>query len=212
MTTGRNILFDLDGTLVDSLPGIMTSACVAIERVMPGVPVPDLSTVIGPPIAVMFRRLWPTLNEADLAKLVAAFRAHYDDEGCLLSAPYPDVATVLGQLVSKGHRLFVVTNKPTAPARRLLAHNGLFDHFVFIAGPDFEDPPFSNKPDLARHLAARFGLVPEATFLVGDGHDDAAASEACGFAFIAARYGYGQPTGPALASLSHFAELEDLLN
>jgi phosphoglycolate phosphatase len=188
----ENVIFDLDGTLADTLPGIAASAHAAIARVLPETPMPDLRAAIGPPIATMFAQLWPRLPPEKMARLLAEFRAHYDTQGCLRSEPFPLACETLARLHAAGLRLFVLTNKPTAPARKILEHLGMAPWFVDIMGPDATQPPFRSKPDGARLLARKYRLGADATLVVGDGIDDADAAEACGFGFAAASYGYGR--------------------
>ena len=124
-TAVQNVVFDLDGTLVQSLEGIEESARVALSRVMPGEELPGLRSLIGPPLGQMFATLWPTLSSERLALLMAEYRAHYDSVGCLRSRPYPRVPEVLSHLHRTGMRLFVLTNKTITPAGKILAHLGL---------------------------------------------------------------------------------------
>ena len=203
----QNIIFDLDGTLVDSLPGIEESARAAIGRVLPDEPMPDLRSVIGPPIATMIAKLWPGLPGECAVLLLAEFRSHYDREGCLLAQAYPGVGEGLARFFASGVRLFVLTNKPLAPAVKILSHLGFMKYFACVSAPD-SAPPFDSKPVGARQLAEKYALVPAATILVGDGADDAASAAACGFIFIAAAYGYGRAAEEAAIRVEKFSEIE----
>lgn len=108
----ESIIFDLDGTLVNSLSGIEASARYAVEKCLPERKLPALRELIGPPIATMLAMLWPDLDQDRLKAVVTAFREHYDVQGCLLSELYPNVAETLDHLRHCGLRLFVLTNKP----------------------------------------------------------------------------------------------------
>lgn len=207
----KSVIFDLDGTLVDSLPGIEYSARTAIESVLPGVPMPDLKAIIGPPIAAMFARLWPDLDPEKMARLVAAFRSHYAEKGCLDSLPFPGVMDSLSRLQAAGLRMFVLTNKPAAPTKTILVALGLAEFFAGVLAPDSPESPFASKPDGARALMRRFALDADQTTLVGDGADDAAAAEACGFRFIAAAYGYGTAAETAATRAEKFSDIEGFL-
>ncbi|MEI8310259.1 MAG: HAD hydrolase-like protein [Verrucomicrobiota bacterium] len=207
----RNVIFDLDGTLVDSLPGIEYSARTAIGSVLPGVPLPDLKAIIGPPVATMFARLWPDLDPEKMAQLVAAFRSHYVEKGCLDSRPFHGVTETLSCLQAAGLRMFVLTNKPAAPTKTILRTLGLAEFFAGVLAPDSPESPFASKPDGARALMRRFALDPGQTTLVGDGADDAASAEACGFRFIAAAYGYGAAAATAATRVEKFSEIERYL-
>ncbi|MEI6070553.1 MAG: HAD hydrolase-like protein [Verrucomicrobiae bacterium] len=207
----RSVIFDLDGTLVDSLPGIEYSARTAIGSVLPGVPMPDLKAIIGPPVAAMFARLWPDLDPEKMAQLVAAFRSHYVEKGCLDSRPFPGVTETLSRLQAAGLRMLVLTNKPVAPTNTILGTLGLAEFFTGVLAPDSPESPFASKPDGARALMRRFALDPGQTTLVGDGADDAAAADACGFRFIAAAYGYGAAAETAATRVEKFSDIEGYL-
>jgi len=204
----KNIIFDLDGTLVNSLPGIEESTRIAIARVLPGEAMPDLRATIGPPVAAMFARLWPDLPAERMALLLAEFRAHYDETGCLGSEPYAGVPEVLARLSGAGIRLFVLTNKPLQPTLKIIDHLGFAKFMTDVATPDSSLPPFESKAAAARFLGKKYSLSPDATLLIGDGADDAAAARECGFAFIAAAYGYGGAATDAAIRVEMFSEIE----
>lgn len=210
-----NFIFDLDGTLVDSLPGIEASTRRALEIAGIDRPLPPMRELVGPPIATMLARLWPDLCADQLAAVLRAFRQHYDAEGCLASTPYPGVPETLHTLQAHGARLFVLTNKPFQPSRRLLGHHGLETVFTDIVSPDSVTPAFSRKSDGAMLLSSRYGLSRSTTVLMGDGLDDSQAAAEHGFGFITAVYGYGsaartRPAG-ALASAESFSDILNLL-
>jgi phosphoglycolate phosphatase len=211
MARVQNIVFDFDGTLFDSYPSIEASAALAVARVMPGVCLPDLRPVIGPPIAKMFAMLWPDLPAETMAALLAEFRAVYDAGGCLKAEPYPGVHETLAALRAKGLRLFVLTNKPEKPTRAILAHQKLLGYFEAVHCPDSAHP-FARKPEGAEKLTALWCLAPEHTALVGDGADDCESARRCGFHFWHASYGYGSPAATSQAKrLEKFADLDKIL-
>jgi phosphoglycolate phosphatase len=109
----------------------------------------------------------------------------------------------------------VLTNKPTSPAKKILAHLGLAAFFTEVIGPDSVSPPFPRKPDGARLLIQRHGLAPRSTTLVGDGEDDMEAATECGFRFIAAAYGYGKAAESRLltplTTIKNISEIKQIL-
>lgn len=212
MTATRyvNAIFDLDGTLVDSLPGIEASTRFALERCAPELDLPDLRSLIGPPIASMFARCWPNLPTVKMDALVAAFRQHYDSAGCLMSQLYPEVLDTLSTLNARGLTLFVLTNKPLAPARRILEHRGTLPFFREVISPDSTTPPFTRKAEGARLLRRRFELEPGSTLLLGDGMDDLEAAAECGYTFAIAAYGYGSATRDPRAELTRVERFPDI--
>ncbi len=211
MSNTAAVIFDLDGTLVDSLPGIESSSRSAIGRLLPEELMPDLRALIGPPIAEMLARVWPDLDPEKMAQIVAAFRAHYAEKGCLESLPYQGVIETLSRLQDAGLRMFVLTNKPAAPTKTILGALGMAGFLVGVFAPDSPEAPFTSKPDGARALMRRFGLVAGQTTLIGDGADDAAAAEACGLRFIAAGYGYGAAADTAAIRVEKFSDIEGYL-
>jgi phosphoglycolate phosphatase len=148
----RDILFDLDGTLVDSLPGVEFAARAAWEAVRPGPPCPSMRRLIGPQIQEMFRRVVPGADASTLGALVHAFRATYDNSGWQKTVPFPGVSDALKELTTNGIRCFVVTNKPTAATQRVLKHCGLRRFFVAVLSPDSRMPSFTSKTETARAL------------------------------------------------------------
>jgi phosphoglycolate phosphatase len=187
----RNIIFDLDGTLIDSFPGIAESLSHAVSLVNPLLDLGDLKPHIGPPLPVMLSRMWPQHDEGVRGRVLMEFRADYNSRGCLFSVPYPGIPETLQQFHSSGITLFVLTNKPETPTRRILAHLGLEHHFREVISPDSQTPPLRSKPEGALLLARKHGLIATETLLVGDSQDDLKAAHAAGFQFLEASYGYG---------------------
>ena len=103
--------------------------------------------------------------------------------------------------------MFVLTNKPATPTKTILEALGLAGFFAGVLAPDSPESPFASKPDGARALIRLFALDADQTTLVGDGADDAAAAEACGFRFIAAAYGYGTAAATAVTRAEKFSEI-----
>ena len=200
------IIFDLDGTLVDSLPGIEASLRVAAAACDRPREVPPIRSVIGPPIATMIESLWPDLDGRERQRAVAAFRAHYDSDGCLLAELFGGVAATLDALSTRGIRLFVLTNKPARPTETILERTGIRSHFADVIAPDTHTPPFASKNAAASWLQQKHDLLPATTLIVGDGLDDANAGAQCGFGFVAAAYGYGRAV--ARSDLARVATLE----
>lgn len=208
------ILFDLDGTLVDSLPGIEASLRHTVERCLPGRLLPDLRPIIGPPVRAMMSRLWPNLTPEQLERAVSVFREHYDSEGCLHSPLYEGVGDTLRTLQNNGVTMFVLTNKPFAPARLILERNAIAMRFARIVSPDAVVPVLKSKREGAELLRREYRLGSEATIVIGDGYDDFEAAQACGFRFFLAAYGYGSaavttalPAAPRVKTFSDIARL-----
>ncbi len=188
-----NLIFDLDGTLIDSLPGIENSLRAALARCQPGRTLAPgaLCPRVGPPLAGIIAGLWPDLSPEEITALVAAYRAHYLAESCAATRAFPGAGETLLALCAAGKRLFLLTNKPRAQTALILGALGWRDLFAEVSCPDDPARPFARKEAGALALRARHALDPAATLLVGDAADDARAAAGAGFAFAGARYGYG---------------------
>jgi phosphoglycolate phosphatase len=185
-------LFDLDGTLVDSLPGISHSFSRALNLVLPHATLPNIRPFIGPPIREIFQRaLNGAANSQDLDALELEFRRSYDADGWQLSVPYPGVIDGITALVNSGVDCYVVTNKPAIPTHRILNHFGLSALFQEVVTRESRTPHFTSKREATRDLANRLSGPRSQILFIGDSTDDAEAAKACGFRFAAADYGFG---------------------
>jgi len=212
------LIFDLDGTLVDSLPGIESAAQTAWGIVQPDRPCPALRPLIGPPIREMFQRAWPDVPAETLQALERAFRKAYDSEGWQMTTAYPEVVETLASFNAAGLMCLGVTNKPQFATQRILEHCRLKPHFREFLSPDSTDPAFKSKAEAVAVLLTRYDLHPNHTLLVGDSLDDARAAQACDLQFAAFIGGYGQvepQTGlpidlrfECFTDLLHFVEVE----
>ncbi len=206
------VFFDLDGTLVDSLPGIEYSAGVAWRSVGLAGGCPPLRPFLGPPIREIFRRLLPDADAATLNALHAAFRVDYDSKGWMKTEVYPGVLDTLSGLVADGVRCFGVTNKPSLSAQRILTHCGLRPYFSAFLSPDSRTPSFSSKAEAVLSLMSDNGLEPAGVLLVGDTADDGLAAQTCGVRFVAFAGGYGfQSLAPSLPVAFVCRQFTDLL-
>lgn len=186
-----NLIFDLDGTLLDSFPGIAYSAQEAMAQVLPGRKAPDFRPFIGPPIREIYRRALGETDEGILRQLEQAYRASYDFEGWRQTRTYPDVTETLQRLIEQDFICFVLTNKPRLPTLKILENLKLDCYFKAVMTPDMRTPCFTSKSEAAHGLCREFKLRAGETLLVGDSPDDAAAAADCGFAFAGVAFGYG---------------------
>ena len=113
------ILFDLDGTLTDSGPGIMKAGQYALRAFGIERDWRELSFFVGPPLSETFARF---VRAENVDAAVAKFREYYQQDGWLDNAPYPGIPTLLAHLKSEGKRLFVATSKLDIMAERILEH------------------------------------------------------------------------------------------
>ena len=185
------VFYDLDGTLVDSRPGIEASLRAAFAVHAPGVEPPPLDTLLGRPLAGLLGGVLPGLDRVALTAAAATFTEHYDAEGWRLSRPYPGVPEVLGRLAETGVRQLVVTNKRLRPTAAILAACGLAPLLEKVYTPDSADPPYADKVAMAQAARVYCAVPDERLLVIGDSVDDLRMADACAAAFAAAAYGYG---------------------
>ena len=187
----RAIVFDLDGTLIDSYPGIRASLNYAIRFHESRLCLRGLRKKIGPPISKMVNSLWPKLDQKNYEKILQRFRRHYDREGCLRSRMYPGARKMLVGMKKTGKKAFLLTNKPATATNRILHQLKIESFFVEVVCPDSVSPPLGHKKEGALLLRQKHRLLSGETLLVGDSQDDMVAAGAAGFQFGIALYGYG---------------------
>lgn len=217
----RAVLFDLDGTLVDSVPDL----CVAVNEVLTGLGYSPLSEAevrgyVGDGARLLLARALSgsEVGDADAALVERAwgpFMAAYEAQLCVRSQLYPGVAETLRGLRGEGYRLGVVTNKPARFVAPLLEHLGVGDCFeVFVGG----DSLSRRKPDPAPllHAMAALEATAESTTMVGDSLNDIRAGQSAGCLVIAVSYGYNHGLDlrqvGAAAVIDRMGDLMDCLN
>lgn len=210
----RCILFDLDGTLVDSLPGIEYSVRKSFAACHLAAPVASLRPLIGPPIRTILSCAGNITDKRTLDSLEREFRANYDREGWFKSACFPFVHQVLRNLNEHGHRLFIISNKPRHISLRVLEKEEILNLFEAVLTRDSRSPSFAGKDEMIETLLRERSIRPDRCLMVGDTSDDAQAAAAFGIRFVWMTHGYGtlsqgtsSPIAYALDGFSDFLSL-----
>ena len=168
------LIFDLDGTLIDSAPGILASFDKAFKEcgLRPKIPLDE--SVIGPPLDKTLRDLSGSKDPDTLSQLAEAFKEHYDAEGYKCTIPFPGVEKMLK--ANRTNRMFIVTNKREKPTRLILSHLGWVKFFEKIYSLDSFIPNARNKADLLKKLLMGLNLNPENCTYIGDRPEDKEAA------------------------------------
>jgi phosphoglycolate phosphatase len=183
----RLVLFDLDGTLVDSTPGIWASVRVAAAGLGLPEPTPEqLTQMVGPPLQDGFALVLGVPPD-DVPRAVAAYRAHYSAGALLDVDVYEGIPELLGTLSGDGATLAVATSKPEPFAVRVLDHAGLRRFFASVHGATL-DGAVRHKDEV---VAAALAAHPEGQqpVLVGDRSHDVLGAAAHGLPCIGAGWG-----------------------
>jgi len=184
------VLFDLDGTLTDSAPGIIKGFQYALRQF--GLPEADADTVrdyIGGPVVEM--AVHHGVREEDTPEFIRQFRVYYNETGIFENEPYPGVLDLLTSLRTSGVKMAVATSKPLKAANRVLEHFLISDYFETIvgSGPEGEVTP---KDVGIRTVLERIGPNPGTrVVMVGDRAYDMRGAAANDVDAIGVEYGYG---------------------
>ena len=211
----ESLILDLDGTLLDSKPGILESFARAVATVLPDAPFDIAKVKVGPPIRQMCQASFPGASAAQLQSLARAYRTHYDREGCLQTRLFDGAIHILTHCLQRKIPVDVATNKPGAVTTSIFGRLKIGRFFREVVTVDSTDPPFSGKAAMIRHLLQLNRLDPRRTLFVGDTVEDAAAAAACGMPFVWAAYGYGslaeEEKKSVFKTINRLAELRDIL-
>jgi len=190
----RALVFDLDGTLVESLPGIATALNRALDRLgLPTYPVDDVRRFVGRGVAVLARDALPgTPTDDQAARLAGAFRAEYADTWQAGTELLPGVPETLADLQSTGMPMAVWSNKPHEFTVEMVARMFPDTRFDSVLGLR-DGVPRKPDPAAAREIATILGQPDEAIALVGDSLTDIESARNAGWQAIAVGSGYEDP-------------------
>ena len=188
-TTLRSVVFDLDGTLTDSRPGILNCLQAALRAhgiVWEG----SLDWFIGPPAGQSFAKLMPHHDVAFRTQVLQDYRACYAATGWAENDVYSGIQELLITLRARGVTLYVCTSKRDDFARRILDHFALTPFFAGIVA-DHGASENHDKADLLRELMETHGIEQATAVMIGDREFDMLAARAVGLSSIAVLYGFG---------------------
>lgn len=218
-----NILFDLDGTIIESAPGVTKSVQYALARM--GIEEPDLVKLeyfVGPPLSQSFMDLY-SFTQEQCGQAIDYYRERYSTIGIFECAPYAGIPELLRDLSAAGIRIAVASSKPQDYVLQILDHFGIHEYFTEAVGPGMEDDGdrMENGNDCKARVVRRalelLGAVGggEHAAMVGDRAFDIVGGITNGVTPVGVVYGYGTHEELEEAGAAHIvdtvAELRTLL-
>ena len=193
MTIDNNvntIIFDLDGTLIDSSAGIIAAMKASFASVGQAPIKPLSSSIIGPPLHETLVLLAGTADSGLIDALKANFKMHYDQECYKQTTAFSGISEMLAELAAHKITLYIATNKRIKPTRLILSYFGWSDFFSAVYALDSVHPVAMNKGALLRRVISENNIDLARSVYIGDRNDDQVAAEANALKFAMASWGY----------------------
>jgi len=214
----ETVVFDLDGTLVDTAPDLTAALnAVMLREGRPAVPLDDVRHMVGRGARVLIERALDATGQpwdtGTISDLMAHFLEHYDANIAATSRPFEGCEAALQRLTARGVRLGVCTNKPERLSLKLLDELRMRSLFPVVRGADSQ--PY-RKPD-PRHLLdtiSALGGRPESAVMIGDSETDVLTARAAKVPVIVVSFGYTEIPVQQLGAdiiIDHYERLEDAL-
>lgn len=188
----ENILFDLDGTLTDSGPGIIASINYALDKMNIPAPGADvLNNFIGPPLTDSFKKYFG-LPDADATRAVEYYRERYSKIGLYENSVYPGIPKLLETLSARGKNLYLATSKPKVYADKILNNYRISVFFKDTFGSGL-DGTLHEKSEVIAYALEKHKISAGSAVMVGDRAFDIYGAKANKIKSIGVLYGYGSP-------------------
>jgi len=186
-----NLIFDLDGTLVDSAPGILSALNHVVKKHEINSSVTLSADLIGPPLREMLVGLCGSSSGRDIGHMEQTFKAYYDEIGVYKTTIYNGVTKMLEGLKADDHKLFIATNKRSTPTQSLMKYFAWEKYFLGVYSLDTFSPPVKDKALLLENIIDTHLLLKSETIYIGDRLEDGDAARKCIIDFMHATWGYG---------------------
>lgn len=186
----QHLIFDLDGTLIDSAPSILQCFDLAFSSTNTPLAAPLTQDVIGPPLMETLKRLSGSEDTRLLNRLAVAFKQHYDTTGYQQSVVFEGVATMLQQLQTQGYQLYIATNKRFSPTDKIMAYLGWNAFFRGIYALDYFDPVLKSKAEMIGRVVSQHDLLVKDCLYIGDRLEDGQSADANQMDFALVSWGY----------------------
>ena len=200
------ILFDLDGTLTDSGPGITNSVAYALRKY--GIDTADkrdLFKFIGPPLKESFEKYYGFSGE-EAVRAIGYYREYYADKGLFENSVYEGIEDLLKDIQASGKTAVVATSKPEAYAKRILEHLDIAKYFTHIAGANMDETR-TKKDEVISYVLERCHAADRSKVLmVGDREHDVLGAKKMGIDSLGVLFGYGDQEELKQAGATYIAE------
>lgn len=206
-----NIIFDLDGTLIDSSEAILSAFREALKQQDISPKLPMTAALIGPPLKDLLPELTGISDQEKLDEVAAAFKAIYDNETYLSSDVYEGVDEVLSEFSARPSSLFIATNKREVPTLKIVEHLGWQDYFTGVYSLD-SFPELATKKELLAAILHKHQLAANETLYIGDTESDYRAALANALDFVMVQWGYGQLGHEAVPKAATVSQLMRLID
>ena len=198
------ILFDLDGTLTESHPGILRCVRETMKRLNISEPCDQtIRKFIGPPLTVSLREYCGITGERAM-QFVEAYRSIYNVEGVFEAKVFDGIFSLLTELRKAGYKLALATSKPQGAATVVSDHFGITPYLDMISGATEDEK--DTKANVIRRAISAMNTTPERTLMIGDTRFDAEGAQQTGTQFLGALYGYGTREEMEFFGAVHFSK------
>lgn len=210
----KYLLFDLDGTLVDTAEGVLKSAQYALKAFGIDVELNELTDFFGPPLTYSFTKLF-RLSDSDAEKAIKIYLERYQKFGFQESCVFPEIPQLLNKLKYAGYKIGVATSKFEEHAIEMLKHHGIHEYFDYITGANL-DETISKKHEVIEESLKRFHIADKCSVLmIGDMKYDIEGAKKVGIDSFGIYTGTAKPNEHENAGATYtaysFKELEDML-
>jgi phosphoglycolate phosphatase len=190
--TFHDIIFDFDGTLVDSQKDVVDSLRIAFNRCRIPIPAFDISTIVQLQMRDAIRATVPAISPEQIERVVCAFRKIYDSIDYPNTTLMPTAAELLQRLKASSTGMFIVSNKRMIPTIRILEKFDIRRFFAGVFNPDMhKGGKIMTKCELLTLAIKKHSLAKNATVYIGDSEIDMSAAKENGIPAIAVENGYG---------------------
>ncbi|HSI45746.1 MAG TPA: HAD hydrolase-like protein [Methylophilus sp.] len=186
----KHLIFDLDGTLIDSAPSILEGYDHAFKSTATPLKKPLSNDVIGPPLIESLKLLSGQDDDGLLQSLAKVFKEHYDSSGYLKSVVFDGVAEMLQQLHQAGYKLYIATNKRLFPTEKIVRHLQWDQFFQGVYALDYFQPALGCKADMVGRIVQDLELPIDECLYIGDRLEDGEAADAHQMDFMLVTWGY----------------------